>query len=172
MIDATDHRELRAALAAAHSSQEVYAAVDAVCARRFQYILLTMIVISHDAATVERVWSSNRVDYLVPERRRFEGTDEASVCFREGRPFLAANRAAMKANFPDSYGTITRLGIDFGANVPVVALGRTLGKITLAGPGARLRATLMDELAELTPYLVMPFLRDADALASLPPATR
>jgi len=166
MIDESDHQQMGAALAEARSTQDIYAAVGIVLARRFNFIALTFLVLSNDRNGSNRVWSSNTVEYPSPDRRRFTATDEAAECFRHGRPFLANDHAALRANFPHAYEIIQRLGIDFGANVPVVALGRSLGKVTLSGDRASFRPDLMDAIATVTPYLVLPFARDADALSA------
>jgi hypothetical protein len=164
MIDTADHRRLREALAAARTPREVYEVVDEVCARRIGYTLLTLLIISRDGAWVERVWSSHPQDYPIGERRHFTANDAAAVAFREGEPFLADDHTALRENFPDAYKIIQRLGIDWGANVPVVGLGQPLGKITLSDARARWRPEVMNALAELTPYLLMPFAADRAAL--------
>jgi hypothetical protein len=166
MIEDIDHQTMRVALAEATSPQDVYAAAAGVLARHFHFIALTFLVLSNDRAWSNRVWSSNRAEYPSPDRRPFVATDEAAECFRHGKPFLANNHAALRANFPHAYEIIRRLGIDFGANVPVVALGRSLGKVTLSADRASFRPGLMDAVAAVTPYLVLPFARDADALSA------
>jgi hypothetical protein len=164
MIGAAEHRRLREALAAAHTPRGVYAAIADVCAQRIGYILLTLLIISRDGTWVKRVWSSHPQDYPIGERRHFTANDAAATAFREGKPFLADDHTALRENFPDAYKTIQRLGIDWGANIPVVGLAQPIGKITLSDAHSRWRPDVMDALAELTPYLLMPFIADRAVL--------
>lgn len=163
MTDLTrdDHRELNAALIAARCPRDVYAAVGTVCRQRFGYILLTVLMITPDGRSLQRVWSSREADYPIGTRHDLDPASPASTMLTEGKAFLASDMAALRTSFPKAYATIERLGIGFGANVPIVALGKVLGKITLSDAAGRDTTTLLDDLAAVTPYLVPALLAEA-----------
>ncbi len=165
MTDLTqgDHRHLGAALATAACPRDVYVAVGEVCKRRFGYILLTVLMVTPDGQKLERVWSSREADYPIGTRHDLDPASPAAAMLIQGRAFLAGDMAALRTSFPKAYAIIERLGIGFGANVPIVAFGKVLGKITLSDAIERDTTTLLDDLAAVAPYLVPALLEEARA---------
>lgn len=163
-----DHRHLGAAVATATCPRDVYVAVGEVCKRRFGYILLTVLMITPDGEKLERVWSTRESDYPIGTRHDLDPASPASAMLIQGRAFLAGDMVALRTSFPRAAAIIERLGIGFGANVPIIAFGKVLGKITLSDAKERDTTTLLDDLAAVTPYLVPALIEEARTKSEQP----
>lgn len=109
-----------------------YLAVEALAKRTVGHSLFTVMRNLVPSQEVERLHSSNPAAYPVGGRKHKEGTRWGGVVLDRGEIFLARDRDALRAAFPD-HQLIFSLGIGAILNVPIRHAGRCIGTMNLCG---------------------------------------
>jgi GAF domain-containing protein len=89
-------------------------------------------IMRHDAAGGRntRIHSSHPLEYPTGGAKPVRPTAWTQQLLVEGRPFIGADAAAIRATFPD-HATILALGCESVLNLPVLWNGRVLGTVNL-----------------------------------------
>jgi hypothetical protein len=150
--------------ASARTPCDVFSAVQEVILENIGYRLLTMLMLSRDGEEVQRLYTTDLANYPVAGRERLGRTPWGQHVLVEQRPFLGADRKAVRWAFPADYDLIVSLGLGATINVPIVALGMTLGSLNILHmEGQYCEADLL-ATCSLAPYLTVPFLYEAGYL--------
>lgn len=100
---------------------------------------------------LRRLWSSEGSSYAVGGEKTTEvDPDWLSDRVDQQRPFLGADRAAVRTAFRD-YALIERLGCGAVLNTTVVDEGQTLAVLSVLDADGAYSAADLDRLVELTP---------------------
>ncbi len=164
MIILADHRHLSCAFAAAKQPEDIFDAVAAVARERIGFGLLTMLMLTPDGDEVQRIYTTDGVNYPVSGRERLGTTAWGQHVLVEQRPYLGADRADLAWAFPGDFDLIVSLGLGATMNVPIVALGRTLGSLNILDTDGRYGDPHLEAAATLAPYLSIPFAAKAGLL--------
>lgn len=164
MITIDDYRQLATATATARQPEEVFAAVASVVRERIGFGLLTMLMLTPDGDEVQRLYTTDPVHYPVSGRERLGATAWGQHVLVEQRPYLGADRAAVAWAFPGDFDLIVSLGLGATMNVPILALGQTLGSLNILDAEGRYGQQHLDTACTLAPYLAVPFLKAANLL--------
>ena len=159
MITSDDYGKLAQVHAAAHRPDEIFDAVGAVVRDRLGFGLLTMLLLTPDGDEVQRLYTTDPVNYPIGGRERLGTTAWGHHVFIEQRPFLGADRNDLKWAFPADFDLIISLGLGATMNIPIVALGRTLGSMNILAEEGRYTPKHLDAASTLAPYLQLPFLK-------------
>ncbi|WP_428031618.1 GAF domain-containing protein [Ancylobacter sp.] len=158
MLTAKDFTKLGAGYLRARTPVEIFRMVEEAASLRIGFKLLTMLLLTSDGDEVQRIYTTDPVNYPVSGRERLGKTAWGQHVIVEQQPFLGADAEGVKWAFPGDYDLIRGLGLGATMNVPVVAKGRTLGTLNILGiEHAFDRRHLTDAIA-LAPYLSSSFL--------------
>ena len=158
MINIDDYRQLARVHAAARLPGEIFDAVGAAVRERIGFGLLTMLSLTPDGDEVQRLYTTDPVNYPIGGRERLGTTAWGRHVFVEQRPYLGADVKALKWAFPADFDLIVSLGLGATMNIPIVALGRTLGSMNILAEEGRYTARHLDAASTFAPYLQLPFL--------------
>jgi len=165
MIDFDDYAHLAEVTATATSSDEIFAAVANLVRKRIGFGLLTMLLLTPDGDEVQRLYTTDPINYPVSGRERLGTTDWGRHVFVDQRPYLGADRAAVAWAFPADFKLIVSLGLGATMNVPIVALGRTLGSMNILHAEGQYGGSHLDAAVTLAPFLAVPFLGAAGSVS-------
>ncbi len=165
MIDFDDYRRLANAFSAARQPEEIFDAVAAIVRGRIGFGLLTMLMLTPDGDEVQRLYSTDLINYPVSGRECLGTTAWGQHVLVEQRLYLGADRAAVAWAFPGDFDLIVGLGLGATMNVPIVALGRTLGSLNILDVEGRYGHPHIEAAATLAPYLALAFLKAGNSLA-------
>lgn len=164
MITLDDYCRLSRASAAARQPTEIFAAVVDIVRERIGFGLLTMLLLTPDGDEVQRLYTTDTFNYPVSGRERLGTTAWGQHVLVEQRPYLGPDRAALAWAFPGDFDLIVSLGLGATMNVPIVALGRTLGSMNILDTEGRYGEPHLNGALTLAPYLAVPFLKLANLL--------
>jgi hypothetical protein len=164
MITIDDYRRLACVTSAATQPDEIFAAVAAIVRERIGFGLLTMLLLTPDGDEVQRLYTTDPVNYPVSGRERLGTTAWGQHVLVDGKPYLGADRAAVAWAFPGDFDLIAGLGLGATMNLPIVALRKTMGSMNILDTEGRYGEPHLDAAATLAPYLAVPFLKRANAL--------
>ena len=162
MITNDDYARLAAVTARALQPAEIFDAVATVLRRRIGFGLLTMLMLTPDRDEVQRLFTTDAVNYPVSGRERLGTTAWGQHVLLDQRPYLGRDRAGVAWAFPADFDLIVSLGLGTTMNVPVVALGKTLGSMNILHSEGKYAQEHLDAAVTLAPYLAVPFLRAAN----------
>lgn len=158
MISAQDYRQLAADQAVAEPVEAAFEAVRRLVEKRIGFGLLTMLMLAPDGDEVQRIYTTDPVHYPVSGREQLGTTAWGQHVLVDRQPFLGADRAAVRWAFPADYDLIVSLGLGATMNIPVIALGRTLGSMNILDAEGRYTSKHLAAAASLAPYLIAAFL--------------
>lgn len=158
MIEITDHAHLARVTASAKQPEQVFTAVAEVARLRLGFGLLTMLKLTPDGDEVQRIFTTDPAHYPVSGRERLGLTDWGRHVLIDQRPYLGPDRAAVIWAFPADCDLIFSLDLGSTMNVPVVALGKTLGSLNILHVEGQHAQPHLDAAMTLAPYLAVPFL--------------
>jgi len=158
MIDFDDFAHLAQVTATATRPEEIFAAVATVVEKRIGFGLLTMLMLTPDGDEVQRLFTTDPINYPVSGRERLGKTDWGRHVLIDQRPYLGPDRAAVAWAFPADFKLIVSLGLGATMNVPIVALGRTLGSMNILHAEGRYAGSHLAAVVTMAPFLAVPFL--------------
>lgn len=158
MITNDDYRYLAQVHTTARQPDEIFEAVRSVVQKRMGFGLLTMLKLTSDGDEVQRLYTTDPINYPLSGRERLGTTPWGQHVLVEQRAYLGADLAGLKWAFPADFDLIVSLGLGATMNVPIVALGRTLGSMNILGAEDRYTTRDLDAASTLAPYLQLSFL--------------
>ncbi len=162
MITARDHAELGVRYLEARRSVDIFRAVEELAWARIGFRLLTMLLLFPDGEEVRRLYTTDPLNYPVSGREKLGMTAWGRHVLVAQRPFLGADADAVKWAFPGDYELIAGLGLGATINVPIVAVGRTLGSLNLLSAAGAYGPRHLAAAVSLGPYLSAGFLDPPD----------
>ena len=129
MLNADDVETLSAG--AAKSPAALFRAIEDVATRRVDAGLVTMMRHDAAAATVERLYSSNRQAYPVGGKKVKRDTAWGRKVLTEHRVLVSAGDEGLRESF-DDHATIIGLGLHSCVNVPLVSEGKCVGTLNIS----------------------------------------
>lgn len=163
MITNDDYRQLAQVHKTAHQPDEIFDAVRAIVQKRIGFGLLTMLKLTSDGEEVQRLYTTDPINYPIAGRERLGATPWGQHVLVEQRAYLGADLAGLKWAFPADFDLIVSLGLGATMNVPIVALGRTLGSMNILGAEGCYATRDLDAASTLAPYLQLSFLTLANS---------
>ena len=142
----------RCAAALADSPDALYRAIQDSLGALIGHRLFTLLITTPDGTEVERIHTSDPVAYPLQGRKRMGPTPWGEHVLRGQKPWMTNDAEGIRWAFPD-HALIASLGLESCINIPVVALGRTLGTMNLLD-----RAGAYSEAATRTATLFGTFL--------------
>jgi len=158
MIQTEDHAHLARVTASARQPEQILSAVAEVARQRLGFGLLTMLKLTPDGDEVQRIFTTDPQNYPVSGRERLGLTDWGRHVLIDQRPFLGPDRKAVSWAFPADCDLIFSLGLGSTMNLPVTALGKTLGSLNILHAEGKHGLSHLDAAMTLIPYLAVPFL--------------
>ncbi len=165
MLCNADYEQLAAAHAAARDSATIFEAVAAILRERMGFGLLTMLRLDADGEHVTRIFTTDERHYPLTGTEALGSTAWGDYVLLQGRPFLGADKAAVRWAFPGDYDLIASLGLGSTMNVPITILGRILGSMNVLDRENRYEARHLATVCSLAPFLVPLFLAGDSALS-------
>lgn len=162
MLRAEDYCELGARYLKARGSIELFGAVEQMARERIGFKLLTMLHLSSDGEEVRRLYTTDPVHYPVSGREKLGRTAWGQRVLVEQQPYLGVDSAGVRWAFPADFDLISSLGLGSTMNVPIVALGKTLGSLNILNVAHAYDQRHMAAAISLAPYLTAAFLREMD----------
>lgn len=159
MIKAGDYQKLARVFTSATDPQEIFEAVSSVARERIGFGLLTMLMLTTDGDEVQRLFTTDSVNYPVSGRERLGATAWGQHVLVERKPYLGQDREAVAWAFPGDFDLIVSLGLGATMNVPIVAIGKTLGSLNILDREGRYSQRDLAAAATLAPYLAVPFMK-------------
>ncbi len=153
MLSSTDYERLAATYAAARHPSTIFEAVAAVLRERIGFGLLTLLRLEPDGEQVTRLFTTDDRHYPVGGTEALGSTAWGDQVLRQGRPFLGADKAALRWAFPGDYALIESLGLGSAINIPITMLGRVLGSMNVLD-----RENCYDDRHLAAVYSLNPFL--------------
>ena len=158
MLIGDDYRKMAAAHSAARTPSAIFDAFRDLIGQRLGFGLLTMLMVTADGDEVQRIYTTDPANYPLSGRERLQSTPWEHHVFGEQRPYLGADREAIRWAFAGDLDRIVSLGLGATMNIPVVGLGETLGIVNIIGKEGQYTTQHLAAVASLAPFLAMPLL--------------
>ena len=130
VFSVSDLSGLAKTMAEAEDFDAVFCAVADAASVWIGHRLFTVMAFDARSMQVERVYSSNPEAYPAGGRKLKRDTAWGRRVLEEGRPYIGRNAEDIRSNFSD-HELILGLGLESVMNVPVRALGQTIGTMNL-----------------------------------------
>jgi GAF domain-containing protein len=164
ILELEDYAVLAKTCATARVPEDVFVAIQDVVGRRFGFGLLTMLMLSPDGDEVQRIFTTDPINYPLAGRERLGMTLWGEHVLVQQVPFLGEDRTAVQWAFPADFELIKSLGLGATINVPIVALGKSLGSLNILHSERSYSRSHLLAACTLAPYLMVPFLHAAGYL--------
>jgi len=122
--------EFAEAVADADEAEAAFRAADATAKALIGHRLFTVMAFHAQTMEVERCYSSDPVSYPAGGRKQKRDTAWGSWVLEGGQPYLGRTADDIRRHFND-HAVILALGLGGVLNVPVKALGQTIGTMNL-----------------------------------------
>ena len=162
LIANEDYAHLARVTANARQPEQILSAVADVARQRLGFGLLTMLKLTPDGDEVQRIFTTDQHNYPVSGRERLGLTDWGRHVLIDQRPFLGPDEPAVSWAFPADCDLIFSLGLGSTMNLPVTALGKTLGSLNILHAVGQHGPIHLEAAMTLIPYLAVPFLAAGD----------
>ena len=127
--------------------------VATICRRAYGYRLFTVLRWCRDTGEIERIYTSNPIDYPVLGRKPMGPTPWGAVVLSGRKAWVGNGRDSIRWAFPDSV-VMAELGCDACACAPVLRNGETIGLISMADAEGSYSAADLPGLSALASLLL------------------
>jgi GAF domain-containing protein len=151
-----DLKEIASAIETIASSPDpraAFAAIDALAQRTIGHRLFTVMRYHRATVEVERLYSSNPVDYPVGGRKAKQGTPWGDHVLDRGEVFIAPDADAVREAFND-HALLARIGIGSIMNIPIRFRGAVLGTMNLSHEAGHFGIGMIEPARTLAGLLV------------------
>ncbi|HBN49205.1 transcriptional regulator with GAF, ATPase, and Fis domain [Thalassospira sp. MBR-102] len=124
---------------------------------RFKPRLMTFFAWDNGDDMCRRVWSNNPEKYPTSAKKKMGPTQWGQTVLRDQTPWFGKNETAMREAFPD-HELIKSLGCSACLSVPVVAMGKSIGAISVLHEEGKYSTSDLGDLAACSALLVVPLL--------------
>jgi hypothetical protein len=158
IVELEDYAVLAKTCATARVPEDVFIAIQNVVGGRLGFGLLTMLMLSPDGDEVQRIFTTDPINYPLAGRERLGMTLCGEHVLVQQVPFLGEDHTAVQWAFPADFELIGSLGLGATINVPIVALGKTLGSLNILHAEHSYSHDYLAAACTLAPYLILPLL--------------